>query len=52
MLRQLLRRELISLERDAEDRKRVTYSTTKRFLSVFGIGSIEELPQAEELAFK
>ncbi len=52
MLRQLLRRELISLERDAEDRKRVTYATTKRFLSVFGIGSIEELPQADELAFK
>jgi segregation and condensation protein B len=52
MLRQLLRRELISLERDSEDRKRVTYATTKRFLSVFGIGSIEELPQADELAFK
>jgi len=52
MLRQLLRRELISLERDVEDRKRVTYTTTKRFLSVFGIGSIEELPQADELAFK
>lgn len=51
-LRQLLRRELISLERDAENRKRVTYSTTPRFLSVFGIGSIEELPQADELAFK
>lgn len=52
MLRQLLRRELISLERDPEDRKHVTYSTTKRFLSVFGIGSIDELPQADELAYK
>jgi segregation and condensation protein B len=51
-LRQLLRRELISLERDAENRKRVTYSTTKRFLSLFGLGSIDELPQADELAFK
>jgi segregation and condensation protein B len=51
-LRQLLRRELISLERDAKNRKRVTYSTTKRFLSLFGLGSIDELPQADELAFK
>jgi len=51
-LRQLLRRQLISLERDPENRKRVTYSTTKRFLSLFGLGSIDELPQADELAFK
>ena len=52
LLRQLLRRELISLERDIENRKRVTYSTSKRFLSLFGIGSLDELPQADELAFK
>lgn len=52
LLRQLLRRELISLERDSENRKRVTYSTTKRFLSLFGLGSLDELPQADELAFK
>ena len=52
LLRQLLRRELIALERDSENRKRVTYSTTKRFLSLFGLGSIDELPQADELAFK
>jgi len=30
----------------------VTYAMTKRFLSVFEIGSIDELPQADELAFK
>lgn len=52
VLRQLLRRQIIELHRDEEDRKRVTYSTTQRFLSVFGIGSIDELPQADELAFK
>ena len=52
LLRQLLRRELISLERDTENRKRVTYSTTKRFLSLFGLGNLDELPQADELAFK
>jgi segregation and condensation protein B len=52
LLRQLLRRELIALERDTENRKRVTYSTSKRFLSLFGLGSLDELPQADELAFK
>jgi segregation and condensation protein B len=52
LLRQLLRRELITLERDTENRKRVTYSTSKRFLSLFGLGSLDELPQADELAFK
>ena len=51
-LRQLLRRQIIELHRDDENRKRVTYTTTARFLSVFGIGSIDELPQADELAFK
>ena len=51
-LRQLLRRQIIELQRDEQDRKRVTYSTTPRFLSVFGIGTIDELPQADELAFK
>lgn len=51
-LRQLLRRQIIELHRDDENRKRVTYTTTPRFLSVFGIGSIDELPQADELAFK
>ena len=52
MLRQLLRRELVSLRRDPENRKHVEYSTTRRFLSVFGLGSIDELPQADELTFK
>lgn len=52
LLRQLLRRELISLERDPQDRKLVRYRTTRRFLSVFGLGSLDELPQAEDLLFK
>lgn len=51
-LRQLLRRELISLERDPQDRKNVKYRTTRRFLSVFGLGTLDELPQADELMFK
>ena len=48
----LLRRQIIELHRDEQNRKRVTYTTTPRFLSVFGIGAIDELPQADELAFK
>jgi len=52
LLRQLLRRELIAIQRDVKDRKKVEYSTTRRFLSVFGLGNIDELPQADELAFK
>jgi segregation and condensation protein B len=52
LLRQLLRRELISIERDPENPKQVKYVTTKRFLSLFGLGKLDELPQADELAFK
>jgi segregation and condensation protein B len=52
MLRQLLRRELVSLQREDGDAKRVTYSTTPRFLQLFGIGSVEDLPYPEDLEFK
>jgi segregation and condensation protein B len=51
-LRQLLRRELISLERDPKNRKHVEYQTTPRFLELFGLKHIDELPQADELNFK
>jgi len=52
LLRQLLRRDLIRIERGPGGRKDLQYHTTARFLSVFGIGSLEELPQAEDLAKK
>jgi len=52
LLRQLLRRDLIAFERGTGGRKDVRYHTTARFLSVFGLGSLEELPQAEDLAKK
>jgi segregation and condensation protein B len=52
MLRQLLRRELIAIERDPENRKQVKYVTAQRFLSLFGLGNLNELPEADELAFK
>lgn len=51
LLRQLLRRQLISLERDPESSEEV-YRTTKRFLDLFGLGSIRDLPQAVDFNFK
>jgi segregation and condensation protein B len=52
LLRQLLRRDLITFERGPGGRKDLHYHTTARFLSVFGLGTLEELPQAEDLARK
>lgn len=52
MLRQLLRRELITLQRDDDDAKRVAYTTTPRFLQLFGLGSVDDLPYPEDLEFK
>ena len=52
MLRQLLRRELIAMERTDPASRDVSYRTSPRFLQVFGLSDIEELPQAEDLGFK
>lgn len=49
LLSQLVRRQLIAIHRDEENPKEVTYHTTPRFLSVFGIGSLDELPMADVL---
>lgn len=52
LLRQLLRRDLVAIERGPGGRKDIQYHTTARFLSVFGLGNLDELPQAEDLAKK
>lgn len=52
ILRQLLRRELIAIERVAESKSEIKYITTARFLQVFGLGNIEELPYSESLSHK
>ena len=52
VLRQLLRRELIHIQRDEENPKEVKYVTTKRFLSLFGLSSLDELPQLEDFEIK
>lgn len=52
MLNQLLRRELISLERTGKSRRDVEYRTTPRFLQLFGLADLSDLPQPEDLSFK
>ncbi len=52
VLRQLLRREIIGLERTGKSAKEVSYHTTPRFLQIFGLADLSELPRAEDLTFK
>lgn len=49
ILRQLVRRELLRISRDEADARTVFYHTTDRFLELFGLASLEELPQSEDL---
>ncbi len=52
-LRQLLQRELIVLDRGDSGRdKDGTYRTSPRFLQLFGLRRLEELPQLEDIDFK
>jgi segregation and condensation protein B len=52
VLRQLLRREIIAIKRIGTSAKDVAYLTTPRFLEIFGLADLEELPRAEDLNFK
>ena len=52
VLRQLVRRELIAVERDPAKPREVSYKTTPRFLSLFGISSLDELPRHEQVSYK
>jgi len=49
ILSQLVRRELLRMERPSEKPRTPVYHTTSRFLQLFGLSKLEELPQAEEL---
>jgi segregation and condensation protein B len=51
IIRQLLRRELIQLKRGG-DQTEVCYETTPRFLEVFGLRSMHDLPLPGDFAFK
>lgn len=52
VLRQLLRRQLVSLQRSDDPSADVTYVTTPRFLDVFGLRNLDELPLPDDLALK
>jgi len=50
LLRQLVRRGLIAIaNRGDADRKEVAYGTTTRFLELFGLSSLDDLPQTQDL---
>ncbi len=49
ILNQLVRRQLLRVERDDEKPRVTRFSTTKRLLEVFGLDSLADLPQAVDL---
>ena len=49
ILNQLVRRQLIRIERSEENPREPFYLTTDRFLSLFGLSSLDELPRSETL---
>ena len=48
ILSQLVRRELLCIERTEENPRKPRYRTTDRFLDLFGMASIDDLPQSQE----
>lgn len=52
LVRGLIRRELVGIERTSGSAEGVQYHTTSRFLSLFGLSGIEELPQIDDLALR
>ena len=49
LLSQLVRRQLILLERSPENRKETLYRTTSRFLDLFGLTSLDDLPRSQDI---
>src|SRR6266851_4290734 len=50
LLRQLVRRRLIAVAHRGESAERqVSYGTTDRFLELFGLASLDDLPQTQDL---
>jgi segregation and condensation protein B len=48
-LRQLVRLGLIAVQRGEADQREVAYSTTSRFLTLFQLRSLEDLPRTQDL---
>jgi segregation and condensation protein B len=49
VLTHLVRRQLVRLERGGAEPRRVVYYTTPRFLELFGLSSLADLPRSGEL---
>ncbi len=49
LLSQLVRRGLLRIEREESKRRTARYFTTDRFLELFGLADLEDLPQSEDL---
>jgi segregation and condensation protein B len=49
VLVQLVRRQLVRLERTTSKPRRVQYFTTDRFLELFGLRGLEDLPRSQDL---
>jgi segregation and condensation protein B len=49
ILRQLVRRQLLEIERDPQNRRHIYYRTTERFLKLFNLTTIEDLPRVPDL---
>jgi segregation and condensation protein B len=49
VLTQLVRRQLLRLERNEAEPRVVRYRTTQRFLDLFGLESVADLPQSQDL---
>lgn len=49
LINQLLRRQLVSLERPPDEPKKALFRTTDRFLDFFGIESLKDLPHSHDL---
>ena len=48
ILGQLIRRDLLRIERPEGDRRNVRYLTTERFLELFGLDSLADLPRSPD----
>ncbi|MBI1248344.1 hypothetical protein GC197_10965 [bacterium] len=49
ILTQLVRRRLLRVQPDPEDKRLKRYTTTERFLQLFGLTSLDDLPQPQSL---
>jgi segregation and condensation protein B len=49
LLRQLVRHGLVALQRGEGEHREVTYVTTTRFLELFDLRSLDDLPQTQDL---